>query len=270
MRSLMPPSIPYNHAGGGAGWECLPFCHRKLDLLKYSKYHLIMKTTPSSSVAFQQQIALIGHAVGSPPRLRLLTLLAQGTKTVEELAAELGESLANTSAHLKVLRGACLVERQKDGRFARYTLASPSVEHFLLVLRELAEERLPELREVIRQFNEDRGALIDLPPDELLAGVRAGRLTLVDVRPASEFTAGHLPGATCMPLESLRKRTPKLRGPIIVYCRGPYCVGAQEAVTLLRRAGVDAKRILVGVSEWRTAGHPVASGESQNIKGSRS
>jgi rhodanese-related sulfurtransferase len=216
-----------------------------------------MKNENASSHVLQQQLALIGHALASAQRLRILTLLAQSTKTVEDLAAELGESLANTSAHLKVLRGACLVERQKEGRFAHYALASPSIERLLLVLGDVAQDRLPELREVVRAFNEDPRELIELPPDELLAGIKGGRLSLIDVRPQSEFAAGHLPGAQSVPLDTLHKGAPKLRGPVVVYCRGPYCVGAKEAVSLLRKAGLRAKRLALGVMEWRELGQDI-------------
>ena len=218
-----------------------------------------MKNETTTPYALQQQLALIGHALASAQRLRILTLLAQSTKTVEELAAELGESLANTSAHLKVLRGACLVERQKEGRFAHYGLASLSIERLLLMLDEVARERLPELREVVRAFNEDPSELIELPPDELLAGVKGGRLSLIDVRPESEFATGHLPGARSCPLDTLRQNHPKLRGTVVVYCRGPYCLGAKEAVALLRKAGVRARRLPLGVMEWRTLGQPLVA-----------
>lgn len=217
-----------------------------------------MKNLPPIA-ASHQQLALIAHSLGSPQRLRLLTLLAQSAKTVEDLATELGESLANTSAHLKVLRGACLVERHKEGRFARYALASPMVERFLVMLRALAEERLPELREVVRQFNDHPAELIELSPEELLAGVRAGRLTLVDVRPETEFAFGHLPGARSWPLAKLQQGVPKLKGAVVIYCRGPYCLGAQEAVALLRQAGVQAMRLPLGVMEWRTLGQTVVA-----------
>jgi rhodanese-related sulfurtransferase/DNA-binding transcriptional ArsR family regulator len=227
-----------------------------------------MKNQHPAPDALQQQLALIGHALASASRLRLLTLLAQGTKTVVELAAELGESLANTSAHLKVLRGACLVDREKKGRFVHYGLASPAIERLLVMLENVAEERLPELREVIRQFNDDPVELIELPPDELLAGVRAGRLSLVDVRPEREFAFGHLPGAKSLPLGTLRRKVPKLQGSVVVYCRGPYCVGAKEAVTLLRKAGVRATRLPLGVMEWRARGLPVVT-ESNILKGKR-
>jgi rhodanese-related sulfurtransferase/DNA-binding transcriptional ArsR family regulator len=231
----------------------------RVDFIKHSNYYLIMKYENPSSNVLQQQLALIGHALASAQRLRILTLLAQSTKTVEELGAELDESLANTSAHLKVLRGACLVERRKEGRFAHYELASPSVEGLLLVLDAVARERLPELREVVREFNDDPSELIELPPDELLAGVKGGRLSLIDVRPESEFAAGHLPGARSCPLDILRQKLPKLRGTVVVYCRGPYCLGAKEAVALLRKAGLRAKRLALGVMEWRELGQEIVT-----------
>jgi rhodanese-related sulfurtransferase/DNA-binding transcriptional ArsR family regulator len=225
-----------------------------------------IKALPPDAV--QQQLALIGHALASPQRLRILMLLAQSTKSVEEVSAELGESLANTSAHLKVLRGACLVQRQKDGRFAYYALASASIERLLLLLGEVAQERLPELREVVRQFNEDPSEFVELPPDELLAGVRGERLTLIDVRPEAEFAAGHLPGARSYPLETLRQGAFKLRGTVMVYCRGPYCLAAKEAVSLLRKAGVRATRLTLGVMEWRAMGQPVVMDtQKDNLQG---
>ncbi|MGN6368589.1 MAG: ArsR/SmtB family transcription factor [Phycisphaerae bacterium] len=226
--------------------------------IKYSNYHLNIKQTKPPSTSPHEHVAFLAHSMTSPQRLRLLTLLAQSAKTVEELADELGESLANTSAHLKVLRGACLVERQKEGRFARYRLASERIEPFLTALQELAHDRLPALREAVRTF--DAEEVIELTPGELLAGIRRRRLILLDVRPPGEFSAGHIPGARSMPLATLRREVPRLKGKVLLYCRGPYCAGAKEALAILRTAGADVRRLRAGIIEWRAGGHPVADG----------
>lgn len=203
-----------------------------------------------------RQFALIGHGASHPHRLRILQLLTQSEKTVEHLADMLGLSIASTSAHLKVLRSACLVIPRREGKFIHYRLASDTVARFLTVLRELGQERMPEVKAVMRDFFSDPQSLLPLGPKELLDGVKQGRFVLLDVRPADEYAAGHIPGARSIPLDELSRHIKTLpkRAKIIAYCRGPYCVSAVEAVTQLRHAGLKAFRSPVGVAEFKSAG----------------
>jgi rhodanese-related sulfurtransferase len=224
----------------------------------------IMKKTPSPrfKAAIYEQIARIGKATASPSRLELLDLLSQGPRTVEALAAQIGQSVANTSHHLQVLRRARLVDAQKAGLHVTYQLADRQVGTFFLQLRTLAESRLAEIEQVSREYLQGRGALEGVGDDELLRRVRAGEVTIIDVRPREEYVAGHVPGALSLPLVDLKKRLrdlPKGRD-IVAYCRGPYCVMALDAVDVLRRSGFRAHRMEHGVIEWRARGWRVETG----------
>jgi rhodanese-related sulfurtransferase len=206
--------------------------------------------------AIYEQIARIGKATASPGRLEILDLLAQGPRRVEALASQIGQSVANTSHHLQVLRGARLVEAEKAGVYVTYRLANPQVGDFVLQLRTLAHARLAEIERVSRDYMERRGALEAVDNDELLRRVRAGDVTVIDVRPSEEYVAGHIPNAISVPLADIRKRLrelPKNRE-IVAYCRGPYCVMALDAVDVLREKGFRAHRMEHGVAEWRALG----------------
>ena len=153
--------------------------------------------------AIYDHVARIGRATASPHRLELLDLLSQGARTVDALARQTGQSVATTSHHLQVLRRARLVDGEKAGLYVTYRLADSSVDRFLLDLRRLAESRLAEIEQVTRQYLEGRGALEPVDNDELVRRVRAGAVTLIDVRPPEEYVAGHRPGALSMPLADL-------------------------------------------------------------------
>jgi rhodanese-related sulfurtransferase len=206
--------------------------------------------------AIYEQIARIGKAAASPARLELLDLLAQGPRTVEALAAQTGQRVANTSHHLQVLRAARLVEAEKEGLYVTYRLADIRVSEFLLELRTLAHARLTEIDRVIDQYLEHRGALEAVDNNELLRRVRSGEVTVLDVRPREEYAAGHIPGALSIPLTELSRRLRELpkRREIVAYCRGPYCVMALDAVDMLRKSGFRAHRMEVGVVEWHAHG----------------
>lgn len=224
-----------------------------------------MKTpTFRFKAAIYEQIARIGKATASPGRLELLDLLSQGPRTVEALATQLGQSVANTSHHLQVLRRARLVEAAKAGLQVTYRLADPEVGAFFLRLRQLATSRLAEIEQVSRQYLEGRGVMEAVARDELLHRVRAGEVTVIDVRPREEYLAGHLPGALSVPLPELKKRVRELPSArdIVAYCRGPYCVMALDAVELLRRKGFRAHRMEDGVPEWRARGWRIERGEA--------
>jgi rhodanese-related sulfurtransferase len=203
-----------------------------------------------------EQFARIGKAISAPKRLQLLDLLCQGPRTVEALAEQGTLSVANASRHLQILRAARLVEAEKKGLFVEYRLADDAVWRFFLELRGLAEARLAEVAQVARGFLENHGAMEAVAAEELLRRVRAGEVTVLDVRPVAEYRAGHIPGAISMPVADLKarlKELPKDRE-VVAYCRGPYCVMAVEAVELLRKKGFKAHRIEQGVTDWRARG----------------
>ena len=215
--------------------------------------------------AIYEQFARIGKAISNPSRLELLDLLCQGPRSVEVLAKEAGLGLANTSQHLKALREARLVEAEKAGLFVTYRLADEQVCQFFRSLRSLAETRLADIREITRHFLESRQGLQAVDREQLLAKVRDGAVTVLDVRPPEEFRAGHLPGALSIPLKELERRLSELPHDreIVAYCRGPYCVLAVEAVDMLRARGFTAFRLEDGVRDWQARGFPVAVGEEK-------
>ena len=208
------------------------------------------------------QFARIGKALSSPQRLEMLELLAQGERTVESLAVEIGLSLANTSQHLQALRHAALVDSRKDGLFVFYRLAAADVFELSRVLRTVAEGRLAELERLVREHFGDRGGAVAVPMAELLKRARSHEVIILDTRPASEYIAGHIAGAISVPVDDLQRRLRHLdKGKdYVAYCRGPYCVYADRAVELLRASGRRARRLLDGFPEWRAAGLPVADG----------
>ncbi len=211
--------------------------------------------------ALYQELARIGQAVASGPRLALLDLLRQGPRTVDALARETSLTLANASQHLKVLRRARLIDAEKHGVFVTYRLADPAVDIFFGALRGLAESRLTEVQQIARAFVKRRGALEPIDHRRLLERVQAGEVTVLDVRPLEEYEAAHIPGAVSIPLRELERRldsVPRDRE-VVAYCRGPYCVLAPDAVKVLRARGYDARSLGDGVAEWRARGLPVTS-----------
>ena len=221
----------------------------------------------SSSRKFKDTIyehfARIGKAISSPRRLELLDLLCQSPRTVEALAREANQSIANTSQHLQVLRSARLVEAEKQGLFVTYRLADELVCDFFRILRELAESRLAEIETVTREFLEQSGAMEPVDQEVLLERVKSGEVTVLDVRPAEEYRAGHIPGSISVPLGELERRLTDLprSDEIVAYCRGPYCVLSIKAVELLRARGFKAVRLEEGMPDWRAHGFEVAVGE---------
>jgi rhodanese-related sulfurtransferase len=210
--------------------------------------------------AIYEQVARMGKALASPRRLELVDLLAQGPRTVEVLATQSGQSVANTSQHLQVLRAARLVATQKEGLYVTYRLADDHVATFFLEMRRLAEARLGEIEQIARSFLAQRQALEPVNREELLGRIRRGEVTVLDVRPTEEYRAGHIPGAISLPLAEIKRRLAELpRGrEIVAYCRGPYCVMAIEAVRVLRAHGLRAVRLEDGVPDWRARGFDVA------------
>jgi rhodanese-related sulfurtransferase len=208
------------------------------------------------------QFARIGKAVAAPKRIELLELLCQGPRTVEALADEAALSVANASQHLQVLRGACLVEAQKQGLFVEYRLADPGVLEFVHAMRQVAEARFAEIGAITDAYLKSRGALERVSGEELMRRVRKKEVVVLDVRPAREYLAGHIPGARSVPIHELKRRVaelPRYRE-IVAYCRGPHCVMAIEAVELLRKHGFRAHRMEQGVIDWRARGWPIRTG----------
>ena len=212
--------------------------------------------------ALYSQFARIGHAMASPRRIELLDLLGQGEKTVEMLAEQIATPIKNTSAHLRALRQARLVETRREGTYMYYRLADNDVLRLLRALEALGHSRLADVQQVVRLYLDGRDELEPVTLKKLRQLMRAGDVTVLDVRPAEEFKAGHIPGALSIPVSSLKRRLrelPKNRE-VIAYCRGRYCVYSLEAVTLLRKHGFDARRAEQGMPDWRAAGLPVANG----------
>jgi rhodanese-related sulfurtransferase len=204
-------------------------------------------------------LARFGEAMSSPKRLKIISLLSEGPKSVEQLADLTDQSVAATSAHLKVLRVSGLVEGHKAGRHVWCSLAGDSVTRMWLALRNLGEELLPEVREIIRDYFEHPETLSALTMTEIMEEVRNNRVILLDLRDQEEYRAGHLPYARHIDLKDLKMRVDELAGdrPILAYCRGPYCITALKGVTSLRELGIRARRLPFGVPEWKAAGLPL-------------
>lgn len=205
------------------------------------------------------EFARIGKAMASPHRLEILEVLAQGERTVESVATETGLSVANASRHLQQLRQAQLVLTRRDGLFVHYRLAGPEVANLVLTLRQTAEQHLAEVDRVLRDFLGDRGGFEPVTPHELARRMTDGDVVVLDVRPEQEYLAGHIAGALSIPVADLAERLGELprEKEYVAYCRGPYCVYADEAVALLRAHGLKAQRLTEGYPEWWLSGRPV-------------
>lgn len=214
--------------------------------------------------ALFDEFARVGKAVSSGRRVEVLDILANGERSVEGLAEQLGLSVANTSQHLQILRQAGLVSTRREGTFVHYRLAAPEVFEFLRALRSLAASRLAEVERLADAYLGARDTIEPITRAELARRLkRGGDFLVIDVRPAEEFAAGHLPGAISVPLTELHRRMkelPKDRE-IIAYCRGPYCAFSHVAVELLRKRGFRARRLEEGLPEWAAEDLPVIPGE---------
>lgn len=218
--------------------------------------------TVSSDLAKERLYEAIGRvaaALGSAGRLQILEFVAQGERSVDALAAMTGLSVANTSKHLQALRQAGLVSPRKEGLRVYYSLAGDDVSLLLAALRGVAEHRVADVDMLLRAWLAHRDELEPVPAREVLERLRKGLVTVLDVRPAEEYAAGHLPGAINVPVEKLQSFLAKLpkKKEVVAYCRGPYCLMSFEAVEKLRKRGFRAKRLENGFPEWRAAGLPV-------------
>jgi rhodanese-related sulfurtransferase/DNA-binding transcriptional ArsR family regulator len=211
--------------------------------------------------ALYTQLARVALALGSPGRLQILEYVAQGERSVEALASMSGLSVANTSKHLRSLRQAGLVTARKAGLRVYYLLAGDDVVALVAALRAVAERRVAEVERLLKLWLAHRDEMEAVPAAELLERAKKGLVTVLDVRPAEEYAAAHIPGAINVPLdrlESFLSRLPK-RKEVVAYCRGPYCLMSFDAVDRLRKRGWRARRLENGFPEWRAAGLPVAS-----------
>ncbi|GAA1559564.1 metalloregulator ArsR/SmtB family transcription factor [Kribbella sancticallisti] len=214
-----------------------------------------------AKAALFEQFAQVGKALGSAKRLELLDLLAQGERSVEVLAGRAGLGLTTASNHLQLLRQAGLVTTRKDGTKVYYRLAGRDVAALWAQLRNVASEHVAEVDRARRAYLGDNDDIAEVTRDELLRRLKAGDVTVVDVRPGEEYAAGHIPGAVSIPVDELADRLAELPAgtTIVAYCRGSYCVMAHEAVRTLNAEGLQAVRLTDGMLEWRLADLPVAS-----------
>ena len=202
------------------------------------------------------------RALASGRRAEIVDLLAQGERSVEEIAAEVQQSVANTSHHLRTLARAGLVATRRDGTRINYRLAGERVEELWATLRAVAADHVAGIDRVVADYLGDRAELRTVSRTELAALVRQGDVVVIDVRPAAEYAAGHIPGARSVPPDAVQRHLRELPrdSEIVAYCRGPYCVYADDAVRALSRSGHRARRLEDGFPEWKRAGLPVAVG----------
>jgi len=219
-------------------------------------------STRNPKLVLFAHFAAVAKSLAHPHRLEILEQLAQGERSVEVLADRTRLSIANASQHLQHMRRAGLLTNRRHGKFVYYQLVDDTVLDLLAALRSIAERNVAEVERVVRNYFHNRDSLEPVSRKELLRRSRAGKVTILDVRPEDEFALGHLPGAVSIPLCNLEKRLAEFdpAQEIIAYCRGPYCVLSYEAVAALRARGFKARRLDDGLPEWRAAGLPVISG----------
>lgn len=205
-----------------------------------------------------EQFGRIAKAIANPHRLELVDLLAQGERSVEELAHEAALSIANTSQHLQALREAHLVTARKEGLRMYYRLTEPNVFQLVQIIREIAERQLAEVDRIINTYLTERKLMEPVTFNELMTRLHEPGLIILDVRPTLEYTQGHIAGARSIPIDELQQRLHELPHDqeIVAYCRGPYCVFADEAVELLSEHGYQVRRMQQGYPDWKLADLP--------------
>ena len=211
----------------------------------------------SAKMALFDAMASVAHALGSGRRAEIVDLLAQGERSVEEIAGEIDQSAANTSQHLQVLARAGLVRTRRDGTRVFYRLASDTVGALWGAVRDVSVRHVAEVSLLADEYLGERDELEQVTTAELEQRLARGDVVLLDVRPEQEFRAGHIAGARSAPISTLDEVRLPARSDVIAYCRGPYCIYADDAVRLLRARGLKARRLDVGYPEWRQAGLPV-------------
>ena len=212
--------------------------------------------------ALYEGLAAVSKALASGRRAEIVDLLAQGERSVEEIAEEIGQSLANTSHHLRALARGGLVTTRREGTRIHYSLASDRVHELWSAVRDVAEQHAAGLDRLVAAYLGDREGIEVVDRGELLERLASGAVVVLDVRPEREFAAGHIAGARSVPIGTLRRQLSALPKDteVVAYCRGPHCVFADDAVRELRRQGFDARRLEDGFPEWQRAGLPVAVG----------
>lgn len=206
-----------------------------------------------------EELAKITKALANSHRLEIIELLAQGEFSVEEIATQTSLSVANASQHLQVLKTAQLVDITRQGNFIHYRLANTNVFKTWKALRELGVERIATIEKLVRDFRHSKFKFESVTIDQLVKKIEAGKITILDVRPEAEFNTGHIANAISIPIEQLADRLKELpkKNEIIAYCRGPFCVYADEAVAFLTKAGYKATRLGEGFPDWSLMGLPV-------------
>ena len=214
--------------------------------------------------ALYEGFAEVAKALASGRRAEIVDVLAQGERPVDDIAAEIDQSVANTSHHLRSMARAGLLTTRRDGTRIFYALASDRVGQLWSALRDVAAEHTAGLDRLVDAYLGQRDELDTIDRDELARRIRRGDIVILDVRPEAEFSSGHIAGATSVPITELRKHIKALpKGiDVVAYCRGPYCVYADDAVRELNRRGYRARRLVDGFPEWKRAGLPVVSGEA--------
>lgn len=216
-----------------------------------------MGNTPFKN-EINEQFARIAKALASPHRLELVHVLSQGERSVEDLSREVGLSIANASQHLQALRDAHLLNSRKEGQRVYYRLSDPDVFRLTQLIRQLAERQLAEVSRIIESYLGARTALEAVTLNELRSRLDDSSLIILDVRPTVEYANGHIAGARSIPIDELLHRLSELpkTQEIVAYCRGPYCVFADEAVELLTTQGYKARRLNEGYPDWQLADYP--------------
>ena len=205
--------------------------------------------------------AEVAKAMASGRRAEIIDVLAQGERSVEQLSEEIGQTIANTSHHLRAMARAGVLRTRRDGTRIFYMLASERVGEVWAALRDIATEHVAGINELAEAYVGDRSGLEPVTRSELEARLQAGDTVVLDVRPAAEYEAGHIAGARSVPVGELRRlRSLSKDIEIVAYCRGPFCVYADDAVRQLRRRGFNARRLEDGYPEWKRAGLPIAAG----------
>ena len=205
------------------------------------------------------ELAKITKALSNTHRLEIIELLAQGDYSVEQISIQTNLSVANASQHLQVLKTAQLVDITRNGNFIHYRLANTNVFKAWKALRDLGVERIAAVEKLVKDFRKSRFQLESVTIDELISKLNSGKVTILDVRPESEFKSGHIANSISIPFDQLARRLKELpkRNEIIAYCRGPFCVYADDAVSLLNKAGYKARRLEEGYPDWKIMGLPV-------------